>query len=101
MLQYIKSIPQHLFGAIHLARTYLMTDFSTPLLLYVPVHIFGDPPPFPQLGTYLMHGLFLSQKANENIRISYSLKYKQSRKKILYKKINGRVGWNKHLGEQY
>ena len=22
-------------------------------------------------------------------------------KKILYKKINGKIGWNKHLGEQY
>ena len=25
-----KNIPQHLFGAIHLVRTYLRTDFSTP-----------------------------------------------------------------------
>ena len=25
-----KNIPQHLFGAIHLVRTYLMTNFSTP-----------------------------------------------------------------------
>ena len=28
-----KNIPQHLFGAIHLVRTYLRTNFSTPLLL--------------------------------------------------------------------
>ena len=26
-----KNIPQHLFGAIHLVRAYLMTDFSTSL----------------------------------------------------------------------
>ena len=34
--QCIKNIPQHLLGAIHLLRTYLMTNFSTPLPL---VHI--------------------------------------------------------------
>ena len=28
-----KNIPQHLFGSIHLVRTYLRTDFSTPLSL--------------------------------------------------------------------
>ena len=28
-----KNIPQHLFGAIHLVRTYLRTDFSTHLPL--------------------------------------------------------------------
>ena len=48
-----------------------------------------------------MDGLFLNQKTNKNIRISYSLKYKDSEKKILDKKINGSVGWNKHSGEQY
>ena len=40
-------------------------------------------PPFPQLRTYLMDGLFLNQKTNNNIPISYSLKYKHSKKKIL------------------
>ena len=30
-----------------------------------------------------MDGLFLNQKTNNNIRISYSLKYKHSKKKIL------------------
>ena len=28
-----KNIPQHLFGVIHLVRTYLRTNFSTPLPL--------------------------------------------------------------------
>ena len=28
--QCIKNIPQHLFGAIHLVRTYLRTDFQAP-----------------------------------------------------------------------
>ena len=30
-----------------------------------------------------------------------SLKYKHSKKNILYEKINGSLGWNKHFGEQY
>ena len=34
-----------------------------------------------------MDDLFLNQKTNKNIRISYSLKYKPSRK-IIYEKIN-------------
>ena len=53
---------------------------DTPLPLYAPVHILDDPPPFLQLHTYLMDGLFLNQKTNNNIRISYSLKYKHSKK---------------------
>ena len=58
---------------------------DTPLPLYAPIHILDDPPPFLQLRTYLMNGLFLSQKTNSNIRISYSLKYKNSEKEyILY-----------------
>ena len=62
---------------------------DTPLPLYAPVHILDDPPPFLQLRTYLMDGLFLNQKTNNNIRISYSLKYKHSKKEyILYEKKN-------------
>ena len=38
-----------------------------------------------------MDGLSLNQKTNKNIRISYSLKYKHSKKKNLYAKINGSV----------
>ena len=68
--QCTKNIPQHLFGAIHLVRAYFMTNFSTPLLLYAPVHILDDRPPFPQLGNYLMDDLFLNQKINKNIPIS-------------------------------
>ena len=34
-----KNTPQHLFGAIHLVRTYLRTDFSTPLPLQAYVRI--------------------------------------------------------------
>ena len=60
---------------------------DTPLPLYAPVHILDDPPPFLQLRTYLMDGVFLNQKTNK-IRISYSLKYKYSKKEyILYEKI--------------
>ena len=44
-----------------------------------------------------MDGLFLNQNTNKNIRISYSLKYKYSKKKILSEKINDSVGWNKKI----
>ena len=47
-----------------------------------------------------MNGLFLNQKTNKSIRISYSLKYKHW-KKIIYGKINDSVAWNKHSWEQY
>ena len=54
---------------------------------YATVHILGDPPPFLQLRMFLIDGLFLTQKASNNIRISYSLKYKHSKKEyILYEK---------------
>ena len=59
---------------------------DTPLPLYAPVHILDDPPPFPLLRKYLMDGLFLNQKTNKNIRLSYSLKYKQSKKNFFTKK---------------
>ena len=64
--------------------TYLSYDRSFNLRpLYAPVHIFDDPPPFHSPVVYLIDGLFLNQKTNNNIRISYSLKYKHSKKKIL------------------
>ena len=54
---------------------------DTPLLLYEPIHILDDPPPpVLELHTYLMDGIFLNQKTNNNIWISYSLKYKHSKK---------------------
>ena len=56
------------------------------------------PPSFPQLRKHLMDGLPLNHKTNENIRISYSLEYKHSKKEF-YKKIYDSVGWNKHSGE--
>ena len=59
---------------------------DTPLHLQAPIHILDDPPPFRQLRTYLMDGLFLNQKINKNIRISYSLKYKHSKEKLFTKK---------------
>ena len=56
--------------------------------LYAPVHISNEPPRFLQLRTYLMDGLFLSQITNNNIRVSYSLKYKHSEKEyIIYEEI--------------
>ena len=74
--QCTKNIPQHLFGAIHLVRTYLMTNFSTPLLLYAPVHILDDPFSIPPVAYVLNGWPFFYEKTNKNIRISYSLKYK-------------------------
>ena len=62
-----------------------MTNFSTPLPLYPPVHILDDSPPFSQLLTYLMDGLFLNQKTNNNIQISYLLKYKHSKENKFFK----------------
>ena len=62
--QCTKNIPQHLFGVIHLVRTYLMTDFSTPLPLYAPVHIFEDFPSYP-LVAYILHGCPISQPKNK------------------------------------
>ena len=63
---------------------------DTPLPLYAPVHILDDPLPSLQLRTCLMDGLFLKQKTN-NIRISYSLKYKHSKKiYILYEKTKSK-----------
>ena len=60
---------------------------DTPILLYAPIHILDEPPPFFQLRTYLMDGPLLNQKTNNNIGILYSLKYKHSKKDyILYKK---------------
>ena len=44
------------------------------------LYTFWVTPPFPQLRTYLIDGLFLNQKTNKKIRISYSLKYKHSKK---------------------
>ena len=49
-------------GAINLVRSYLMTDLFTPLPLCALAPILDDLPPFPQLRTYLMDGLFLNQK---------------------------------------
>ena len=42
-------------------------------------------PPFPQLRTYLMDDLFLNQKTNKTIPISYSLIYKHSKKHKFFK----------------
>ena len=38
-----KNIPQNLFGAIHLVRTYLKTEFSTSLPLYAPYTFWMNP----------------------------------------------------------
>ena len=53
---------------------------NAPLLLYAPIDILDDPSPFLELRSYLMDGIFLNQKTKNNIRISYSLKYKHSKK---------------------
>ena len=64
---------------------------DTPFPLYAPVHVLEDPLPSLQLRTYSMDGLFLNQKTNNNIRVSYSLKYKHSKKEcILYEKIKSK-----------
>ena len=64
---------------------YVHMRHDIPLPLYTPVHILYDPS-IP-LVTYILNGdgLFLNQKTNKNIRISYSLKYKHSKKNFLRK----------------
>ena len=64
---------------------YVHMKLDTPLPLNTSVNILDDPPPFPELRANLMDGLFLNQNTNKNIRISYSLKYKHSKKNSLRK----------------
>ena len=71
---------------------YVHMRCDTPLTLYASVHILDDHPLFPKLRIHLMDGLFCNQKTNKNIRISYSLKYKHSKKKFFYEKMNRSVG---------
>ena len=54
--------------------THLPTFWMTPTL-------------FHQVHTQLMDGLFINQKTNKGIRISYSLKHRHS-KKVIYEKVN-------------
>ena len=62
---------------------YVHMRHDTPLPL---VRILNDsPPPFSQLRTQLMRGLSLNLKTNKNVGISYSLKYKHSKKFYLQK----------------
>ena len=70
----------------HSVSAYVHVRCDTPLPLYTSVHILNDPPPFPQLLTYLMDGVFLNQKTNKNILTLYSLKYKHLQKKLFTKK---------------
>ena len=44
----------------------------TPLPLYETVHILDEPPPFLQLRTYLMNGLFLNQKKQQHPNIIFT-----------------------------
>ena len=61
---------------------------DAPLPLYAPALILYHSLPSLQLHTYLMDGLFLNKKINNIIRVSYSLKYKHSKKEYnLYEKI--------------
>ena len=64
---------------------------DTPLPLYVPVHILDDPSSIPP-AAWVLNRWPISQPQKKNIRISYSLKYKHSTKKIICEKINGSAG---------
>ena len=68
-----------------------MTNFSTTLPLYGPVHILDDPLPLPQLRTYLMNGLFFNQKKIRTFEYRIQLNINIQKKKILYEKINDSV----------
>ena len=70
----------------HPFSTYVSHDrFLTPLHLYASIHILDDSPPFPQSRKYVMDVLFFNQQTNNNIRISYSVKYKHSEKNKFFK----------------
>ena len=56
----------------------------TPFPLFAPVHILDFTPPFPNLRTCLMDGVFLNQKTS-NIQINYFLKFKHLKKSFLQK----------------
>ena len=63
-----------------------MTNFSTLLSLYAPVHILHDPALIPPVA-YVINGWpILNQKTNKYIRILYPLKYKHSKKKKFFTK---------------
>ena len=65
----------------HPFSTFVSYDqfFNSPTSVRTCTH-FGWPPSFSQLRTNLMDGLFLNQKTIINIQISYSLKYKHSKR---------------------
>ena len=79
-------------------RDYVHMRRDTPLPLCTPVHILVDLPLFPSLRTYLMGGLFLNQKTNKNIRLSYTLKYNHSKKNSLRKTQQYNVSYALHGG---
>ena len=82
-----RNVPQHLFGAIHLVHTYLMTNFSNPFHQCAPVQIMDNPHPFPQLRTYyLMDGLFLNQKINKAFEYCIHWNINIRKKKLFTKK---------------
>ena len=63
--------------------TYVHMKGDTSLPLYTSVNILDQPLSI-HLVTYI-DDLFLNQNTNKNIRISYSLKYKHSKKNYLRK----------------
>ena len=57
-----KKIPWHLFGTVHLVRTYLMTDFLNPSLC---THLYTFwMTPFMPLVAYVLNGWPISQPKN-------------------------------------
>ena len=52
------------WGNLFIVRTYLMTDFLTPLPLYAPVHIFDDLP-FILPVSYVLNGWPISKPKNK------------------------------------
>ena len=72
------TLPTRAFNLVTRDFSVLTRGFElvTRVLLSHPyTHLYGfwmTLPPFPYLRTYLMDGLFLNQKSNNNIRISYS-----------------------------
>ena len=59
-----KKYSTKLFWAIHLVRTYLLTEFLTALPLHAPLHIFDDLPSIPP-AAYVLNGCPISQPKNK------------------------------------
>ena len=99
--QCTKNIQQHLFVAIYLVRMYLMTDFSTPSPCTHLYKFWVTPLHFQSCVCTSWMAYFSTKTRGRTFEYRIHWKINIQKKKNIYGKINGSVGWNKHSGEQY